>query len=141
MDVKRISVDFTKIEKPLHIGVSQWIREHGLSPPCLIMNENAHFDDSYLKHIEKTGKNVISAIPAPVHPYLYAKQDRDTGDVFFPFRERIGVGKRRQDLQPVFLYVPAFALFWDLNAPFIPSPLTNGRRRGFPLNGPASLNI
>jgi hypothetical protein len=129
MDIMKKRIPFDTIGRPLIRGLRRWIAEHGLQLPCLLVDESLDRHDPLISSVTAMGKNMVSAVPAPVHPYLFAKKDKRTEDISFPFREKIGVGKRRQDLDPVFLYVPKFALICDMESPFIPFLITNGRRK------------
>ena len=62
----------------------------------------------------------MSAVCPQYHPYLYAEREPRTGEITFPFRKRIGEGKRRQDFDPVYLFVPVFAIIQDMNMPVVP---------------------
>jgi len=120
MAVKRIEIDFGKIGKPLRLRVRQWVRQQGITPPCLLVGRGVAIPEETLNDWESWGYNLMSAVPAPDHPFLFAKQDLETGEISFPFRKDIGKGKRRQDLEPVYLFVEGFAFIHEIEAPFRP---------------------
>lgn len=120
MALKTFDIDFRELGQPLLTRIMAWVEENEVYPPLLLIQSGVSLSQEEFRTLRSQEKNVVSAVPAPYHPYLFAAQDRDSGEISFPFRENVGEGKRRQDFDPVFLIVPRFALIHDLRAPFKP---------------------
>ena len=110
MAVKTLDIDFRKLGKPLLTQVVAWVEKNKVSLPLLLVQSGVSLCPEELRTLNSQEQNAISAVQAPYHPYLLAARERDSGEISFPFREDVGEGRRRQDLEPVFLVVPRFAL-------------------------------
>lgn len=115
-----MKVDFSKIGRPMMSSVKPWIMKNRIELPCLLTNLDRPVSREWIDKLSRQQGNLISAVKSPYHPFLFAKQDVETGGLTFPFREDIGTGKRRQNFEPVFLFVPIFILIRNLSGPIKP---------------------
>lgn len=120
MDVRTLDIDFRELGYPLGTQIMAWVKKNRVSLPLLLTQSGVSLSPEEYRTLNSQKQNAISAMPAPYHPYLFALRDRDSGEVSFPFRENVGEGRRRQDLDPILLIVPRFALVYDLRTPFKP---------------------
>lgn len=120
MALKLIEADLGRFSGPLRSELPTWLSKQGFPVPCLVVQSGVQLPPDLLWGLETVNENVISAVIPKYHPYLYAVQASATGEITFPFRERIAIGKRRQEFDPVYLLVPVFALLRDPKAPFKP---------------------
>lgn len=132
MEVTCIEFDFTPVKTPLRIHLMKFVVGERFPLPVLLVNPDYGISEDILLQVKKNPCNIMSAVRAPDHPFLFITRQRNTGRLSFPFREKIGRGKRRQDMESVYLFVPRFALIHDVTRPFIPFPIQSSGWDFFP---------
>ena len=119
-----IKIDLRGLGTPVIAGLKQWAVENQDQLPCCLLHEIEKETVLDRKLLSDRQNNYVSAISAPNHPRFFAYKDPQTGEVSFPFWGDCGKGIRRQDLDPVYLAIPLFAVIRAPNKPFIPIALS-----------------